>query len=137
MSPVCVVGVSHLTAPVEIRERFAFGPQEAESALGGLRARSEVREAVLLSTCNRTELYVCPGGNQGVQDAAERLLSKKAGAVVGGTSQYLYHLDGEASVRHLYRVAGGLDSLVLGESEIGHTLLEVRRADRGRALQSR
>ena len=113
-----VVGVSHLTAPVEIRERFAFAPGEAEVALGRLRAQSGVQEAVLLSTCNRTELYVCPGANQSVLDAAERVLSEKAGEVVGGTGQYLYRHDGEASVRHLYRVAGGLDSLVLGEAEI-------------------
>ena len=118
MSPVSVVGVSHLTAPVEIRERFAFASGEAKEALAGLRAGSDVQEAVLLSTCNRTELYVCPGGNQSVMEAAERVLSEKAGAVVGGTSQYLYRHDGEASVRHLYRVAGGLDSLVLGEAEI-------------------
>ena len=118
MSPVSVVGVSHLTAPVEIRERFAFAPGEAEVALGGLRAQSEVQEAVLLSTCNRTELYVCPGDNERVQGAAERVLSDKAGDVVGGTKQYLYRHDGGASVRHLYRVAGGLDSLVLGEAEI-------------------
>ncbi len=118
MSPVSIVGVSHLTAPVEIRERFAFTPGEAEAALAGLRARPEVQEAVLLSTCNRTELYVCPGGNQRVQGEAERVLSEKAGDVVGGTEQYLYRHDGGASVRHLYRVAGGLDSLVLGEAEI-------------------
>jgi glutamyl-tRNA reductase len=118
LSPVSVVGVSHLTAPVEIRERFAFTPAEAEAALGGLHSGSEVEEAVLLSTCNRTEVYVCPGGNERVQEAAERVLFEKAGEVVGGTKQYLYRHDGEASVRHLYRVAGGLDSLVLGEAEI-------------------
>ena len=87
MSPVSVVGVSHLTAPVEIRERFAFAPGEAEVALGALRSETEVQEAVLLSTCNRTELYVCPGGNEGVQEAAERVLAEKAGDVVGGTKQ--------------------------------------------------
>ena len=113
-----VVGISHLTAPVEIRERFAFARAEAEAVLVGLRSGSEVEEAVLLSTCNRTELYVCPGGNEPVREAAERVLSEKAGEVVGGTKQYLYRHDGEAAVRHLYRVAGGLDSLVLGEAEI-------------------
>ncbi len=118
MSPVSIVGVSHLTAPVEIRERFAFASGEAEAALGALRTQSEVQEAVLLSTCNRTELYVCPAGSERVREAAERVLSEKAGEVVGGTSQYLYRHDGEASVRHLYRVAGGLESLVLGEAEI-------------------
>lgn len=118
MSPVSVVGVSHLTAPVEIRERFAFARGEAESALTQFRARPGVQEAVLLSTCNRTELYVCPGGDQRVQEAAERLLADKAGEVVGGTGQYIYRYEGEESIRHLYRVAGGLDSLVLGEAEI-------------------
>ena len=113
-----MVGVSHLTAPVEIRERFAFSPAEAEVTLGRLITASEVQEAVLLSTCNRTELYVCPGGNERAKEAAERVLSEKAGEVVGGTKQYLYHHEGEASVRHLCRVAGGLDSLVLGEAEI-------------------
>ena len=84
MSPVSVVGVSHLTAPVEIRERFAFAPAEAAVALGALRTDSEVKEAVLLSTCNRTELYVCPGGDEGVQAAAERVRAEKAGEGVGG-----------------------------------------------------
>ena len=91
MSPVSVVGVSHLTAPVEIRDRFAFSPAEAEVTLGRLITASEVQEAVLLSTCNRTELYVCPGGNERAKEAAERVLSEKAGEVVGGTKQYLYH----------------------------------------------
>ncbi len=135
MSPVSVVGVSHLTAPVEIRERFAFAPAEGEVALGRLRARSEVQEAVLLSTCNRTELYVCPAGNERVREAAERVLSEKAGEVVGGTQQYLYHHDGETAVRHLYRVAGGLDSLVLGEAEIQGQVKEAYVLAGGSAVQ--
>ena len=117
VSPLAVIGVSHLTAPVGIRERFAFTSGEATAALDDLRTHAGVREAVLLSTCNRTELYVHPGSEAHL-DAAEVVLSTKAGELVGGIKQYLYRHEGADSVRHLYRVAGGLDSLVLGEAEI-------------------
>ncbi len=118
MTSIAVVGVSHKTAPVEIRERFAFAEGEIVSALGGLRSRCAMKEAVLLSTCNRTELYLCPASDAAVVAAGEALLSEKAGGLVGGTTQYLYCRLGLESVRHLFRVVSGLDSLVLGEAEI-------------------
>ena len=77
-----------------------------------------MKEAVLLSTCNRTELYLCPGSDPNLVAAGEAVLADKAGGLVGGTAQYLYRERGLESVRHLYRVVGGLDSLVLGEAEI-------------------
>ena len=117
MSPLSVVGVSHLTAPVGIRERFAFASGEATAALDELRTRAGIVEAVLLSTCNRTELYLYPGSDAHLE-AAEIVFAKKAGELVGGINQYLYRYDGSDSVRHLYRVAGGLDSLILGEAEV-------------------
>ena len=118
MTSIAVIGVSHRTAPVEIRERFAFSDQEAVEALGGLREAAGMKEAVLLSTCNRTELYVCPGSDPDLVAAGEAVLTEKAGGLVGGTSQYLYREQGIDSVRHLYRVVAGLDSLILGEAEI-------------------
>lgn len=118
MTSIAVVGVSHRTAPVEIRERFAFTESEVVAALGGLRNRSHMKEAVLLSTCNRTELYLCPGSDPDLLAAAETVLSEKAGELVGGTAQYLYRRRGLDAVRHLYRVVAGLDSQVLGEAEI-------------------
>ncbi len=118
MTSLAVVGVSHRTAPVEIRERFAFTDSEVVAALGGLRNRAGMKEAVLLSTCNRTELYLCPGSDPNLVAAGEAVLADKAGGLVGGTAQYLYRERGLESVRHLYRVVGGLDSLVLGEAEI-------------------
>lgn len=117
MSPLSVVGVSHLTAPVGIRERFAFASGETIAALDELRTRAGIQEAVLLSTCNRTELYLYPGSDTHLE-AAEVMFAKKAGELVGGINQYLYRYDGPDSVRHLFRVAGGLDSLILGEAEI-------------------
>lgn len=118
MTSIAVVGVSHRTAPVEIRERFAFTDSEVVEVLGGLRDRTGMQEAVLLSTCNRTELYLCPGSDPDLVAAGEAVLADKAGGLVGGTSQYLYREQGLDSVRHLYRVVAGMDSLILGEAEI-------------------
>lgn len=117
MSLLSVVGVSHLTASVGIRERVAFTSAEARAALEALRTSAGIEEAVLLSTCNRTEFYLYPGSDLHVE-AAEAELSKKAGELVGGIKQHLYRHESTDAVQHLYRVAGGLDSLVLGEAEI-------------------
>ena len=78
MSLLSVVGVSHLTASVGIRERVAFTSAEATAALEALRTSAGIKEAVLLSTCNRTEFYLYPGSDLHVE-AAEAELSKKAG----------------------------------------------------------
>lgn len=105
-----VLGLNHQTAPVDLRERIAFGPGTLPDALASLRALPSVSEAALLSTCNRTELYaVTPDAEQlagWLNDYAE------------GLHAYLYrHADADA-VRHLFRVATGLDSMVLGEPQI-------------------
>ena len=109
-----VLGINHQTAPVALRELVAFAPEALASALASLRALPQVHEAVLLSTCNRTELYA--QADDDGQALAQWL------ATHPGTSHdlhaYLYrHRDGDA-VRHLFRVATGLDSLVLGEPQI-------------------
>jgi glutamyl-tRNA reductase len=105
-----VLGLNHQTAPVELRERASFGGDALPQALASLRDTPQVAEAVLLSTCNRTELYA-------VADSGEALaqwLESHAGQLQG----YLYqHADADA-VRHLFRVATGLDSMVLGEPQI-------------------
>jgi glutamyl-tRNA reductase len=113
-----VVGVSHQTAPVEVRERFAYLDSDVAAALERLRSASGVEEAVLLSTCNRTELYMYPVQEPRTIEVAERMLADKAGPLSRPAATYLYrHRDLEA-VRHLFRVASGLDSLVMGEAEI-------------------
>ena len=105
-----VLGLNHQTAPVELRERLAFNADALPGALASLRALPGVEEAALLSTCNRTELYaVAP--DSGVLTA---WLDRHGQDV----EAYLYrHRDAEA-VRHLFRVATGLDSMVLGEPQI-------------------
>ena len=113
------VGINHQTAPVALRERVAFAEDALSSALAGLRALPQVREVALLSTCNRTELYaVVDDGGVALLDwlATQPDASGEAGD--GGLHAYLYlHREGEA-IRHLFRVASGLDSLVLGEPQI-------------------
>ncbi|GAB2513748.1 glutamyl-tRNA reductase [Pseudoxanthomonas sangjuensis] len=105
-----VLGLNHQTAPVGLRERVAFGGAALPAALSSLRALSQVDEAALLSTCNRTELYAVADD----ADALARWLTAHA----AGLDAYLYrHSDADA-VRHLFRVATGLDSMVLGEPQI-------------------
>ncbi|MEE7567372.1 glutamyl-tRNA reductase, partial [Xanthomonas sp. Kuri4-3] len=105
-----VLGLNHQTAPVDLRERAAFAGEALPRALESLRALPDVNEAALLSTCNRTELYAIAG------DA--RALVGWLDAQAPGLGDYLYQHHDAAAVRHLFRVATGLDSMVLGEPQI-------------------
>lgn len=107
------LGINHQSAPVALRERVAFAEHALPAALAALRALPQVHEAALLSTCNRTELYAITDDDG--QALADWLATHPEG---GDLHAYLYrHRDADA-VRHLFRVATGLDSLVLGEPQI-------------------
>ena len=110
------LGINHRTAPVELRERVAFTPERMAEAFVELRAATGANEAAILSTCNRTELYLA-----GDDDCAPMVLRWLAGfhdLDAADLEQALYvHRDAEA-VRHMMRVAAGLDSMVLGEPQI-------------------
>ncbi|GAB3314921.1 glutamyl-tRNA reductase [Luteimonas notoginsengisoli] len=115
------LGVNHQTAPVALRERVAFNDDAVVPALAALRALPQVREVALLSTCNRTELYAVTD-DDGAALVEWLATHPSANAAGPGPAEalhaYLYrHQDGDA-VRHLFRVATGLDSLVLGEPQI-------------------
>jgi len=125
-------GLNHQTAPVDVRERLAIDDSNGDSALDSLRARPGVHEAVLLSTCNRTELY-CRVDEQ-AQDEPLRWLAEHHRVPESELGDYLYRHNGADAVRHLFRVATGLDSLVLGEPQI---LGQVKQAfQRARRLGS-
>ena len=114
--PLLALGLNHQTAPIALREQVAIGPDRLEQALAGLRELPGVQEASVLSTCNRTELYchVDAGADARVSD----WLASQNGLSPRTLDDYLYrHSDADA-VRHLFRVATGLDSLVLGEPQI-------------------
>ncbi|WP_235318777.1 glutamyl-tRNA reductase [Lysobacter sp. A03] len=109
-----VLGINHQTAPVSLRERVAFSSETIPAALDSLRGLGGVREAALLSTCNRTEIYTVV--DDGGQAGANWLAPHPAG--MDERQAYLYRHAGAGAVRHLFRVATGLDSLVLGEPQI-------------------
>ncbi|WP_396616891.1 glutamyl-tRNA reductase [Lysobacter soli] len=109
-----VLGINHQTAPVSLRERVAFSAEAVPAALDALKTLPQVQEVALLSTCNRTELYAV--SNDDGQALADWLATHPDD--IGDLHAYLYrHRDADA-VRHLFRVATGLDSLVLGEPQI-------------------
>ncbi len=115
---IVVVGLSHRTSPVELRERFAFAEAKIPDALQKLRSEGLATEAVILSTCNRVELYIATPNEP---TKAMRELKKFFASVHAQTEpsgQELYSLHEPHSVHHLFKVACGLDSMVLGETEI-------------------
>ncbi|WP_421849057.1 glutamyl-tRNA reductase [Marinomonas sp.] len=115
--PLITVGVNHKTAPVSIRERVAFAPEKMIDALSSLISENKANEAVIVSTCNRTELY-CSVEDFSKVDEVIAWLGKYHGIALPELQQYCYtHADDE-SVRHVMRVASGLDSLILGEPQI-------------------
>lgn len=110
---VTVVGVSHRTAPLSVRERFAHSTEELVPALGAVRDAG-ASEAVMLSTCNRTECYLVDGATD-VAPAVIALLSQRLGA---DAMPYVYVRRDREAVAHIFRVAAGLDSLIIGEAQI-------------------
>jgi glutamyl-tRNA reductase len=109
------VGVSHRTAPVELRESVDFS-RGVVDALTALADRGIAREAVILSTCNRAEIYAVGGPE--APDAVGRFFAEYHQVPLAGLSEHLYVRRGPEAARHLFRVAAGLDSLVVGEPQI-------------------
>ncbi len=125
---IVVIGLNHRTAPVELRERVAFTPEQARHAAEELRSRDILDETLVLSTCNRSELYGVPAGDpqQGL-GALEGFLASYHNLSAAELNGSLYRHANRDAVRHLFRVAAGLDSMLLGEAEI---LGQVREAYR-------
>ena len=115
---VVVIGLSHRTSPVELRERFAFAGETLPAALAALRATGTVTEAAILSTCNRVEIYaVTPLAPEAAFVELKKFLVAHH-AFDGPLGDELYTLAEPASLHHLFKVASGLDSMVVGETEI-------------------
>jgi glutamyl-tRNA reductase len=116
---VALIGCNHLTAPVEVRERIIFSTQQALQAADELRHQGILEEAVVISTCNRSELYGVPGDlSASATEAMEEYFTSFHQIPRGELQGRLYRWSGPEAVRHLYRVAAGLDSMLLGEAEI-------------------
>ena len=122
---VLVVGVSHRSAPVSLLEKVTVGLPDSASMVAQLQQASSIGEAVVLSTCNRVEVYADADGFHAGLEAVSELLSELSGVPLEELSRHLYvHFEGKA-VLHLFEVACGLDSMVVGESQI---LGQLRRA---------
>lgn len=121
-----LLGLNHATAPLEVRERLAFSPAQRQAALEALRQRFPQAEAVLVSTCNRVELYVARAIH--ISPKPEELIGFLADFHALPAEQFaghLYQLAGQEAVAHLFQVAAALDSMVVGETQI---LGQVREA---------
>jgi glutamyl-tRNA reductase len=113
-----LVGASHRTAPVELRERLDFSSRGLDTAVRGLADRAANHEAVILSTCNRAELYIACDDPSAATDDVLRFISEFHQLAPEQIRPHLYsHVDQEA-VRHLFRVSSGLDSMIVGEPQI-------------------
>ncbi len=110
------LGLNHQTAPLELRERVVFPTHDLGPALRALRAQPGVREAAILSTCNRTELYCRVEPNS--ETVPGDWLKQHHPSVGGRLDEFLYRHDEALAVRHVFRVATGLDSMILGEPQI-------------------
>ncbi|MGA8367043.1 MAG: glutamyl-tRNA reductase [Candidatus Acidiferrales bacterium] len=116
---IALVGCNHRTAPVELRERLAFTTQQALDAASELRRQGILEEAVILSTCNRSEVYGVPAEAAPTPaDAMEEFLTSFHHIPRAHLDGRVYRWSGADAVRHLFRVAAGLDSMLLGEAEI-------------------
>ena len=125
---IVLVGLNHRTAPVEVRERVSFTNEQARRAAEQLRARGILEETLVLSTCNRSEVYgVPPESSHECAPGLSSFLSEFHAVRMELLGVSLYHHYDREAVRHLFRVAAGLDSMMLGEAEI---LGQVREAYR-------
>ena len=119
---VGVVGLSHKTAPVDVREKFSASPELLPAVLERLSAHPHLGEGMFLSTCNRVEVFASAASSLDaeavIEDAVRTVLADHAGVPAADLGAYSYTRTGEEAVRHIFRVAASLDSMVVGEPQI-------------------
>jgi glutamyl-tRNA reductase len=113
-----LTGVSHNTAPVEVRESLAFRAEDLPRALQDLRSRAGVNEALILSTCNRVEITVTTEDSIDPQTTVDLFLTDHRPVPADGIGPHVYRYEGREAIHHLFRVAASLDSMVVGEPQI-------------------
>ncbi|HUL75664.1 MAG TPA: glutamyl-tRNA reductase [Vicinamibacteria bacterium] len=132
---IVVVGLNHQTAPVAVREAFAFPKERLREALARVREDAGLGEAMILSTCNRVEVY--GRSAEGATGAVAAFLARYHGCDPAALEPHIYRLEGEAAVRHAFRVAASLDSMVMGEPQIlGQVKEAYEAAEKAGALGS-
>jgi len=114
---ILCLGLSYQTAPVEVREHFAIPEAELPGALGTLTSMPGIAEAVIVSTCNRVEFYATASDVATAMCSLQRFAAERGGMVPAVPEPFFAH-DGTATIEHLFRVVSGLDSMIIGETEI-------------------
>ena len=118
------IGLNHTTAPVSVRERVAFGPEEIAETIGHMRERFSstqmggIHEAAILSTCNRTEIYCAAEDTDAARDSVLGFICERKNVSRSELEPHIYTFTQEEAAKHTFRVASGLDSMVLGETQI-------------------
>jgi glutamyl-tRNA reductase len=116
---ILIVGLNHRSAPIEVRESLAFENSYVKDALAQLRAYPSVQEGVILSTCNRVEIVAAAADSQSACADIKRFLGgHRAQRIPGSLEEHVYTYAGRDAIRHLFRVAASLDSMVVGEPQI-------------------
>ncbi|MCK8824441.1 glutamyl-tRNA reductase [Fuchsiella alkaliacetigena] len=115
---IIIMGLNHKTAPVEVREQISFTSQEKETALESIIETNDVQEGLVLSTCNRTEIYVVASQLKKAKGFIKKLLSNFSTLSIEKLNSVLYTYTNLDAVTHLYKVVSGLDSMILGEEQI-------------------
>src|ERR1700752_2096206 len=118
MSELLAIGISYKTAPVEVRERLALPESRATEFLRDARGSADVHEAVAISTCNRTELYLVVGDPVEAESSVLAMLARQAGIRPTALAGAIYSHRNCDAARHLYRVTSGLESMIVGEDQI-------------------
>ncbi|MCS6861253.1 MAG: glutamyl-tRNA reductase [Abditibacteriales bacterium] len=122
---ILALGLNHRTAPVDLRERLAFAPSQVGEALRRLMQQAPATEAAILSTCNRSEVYAVTSNHNAAVERIKQFLAQFHNLPAERFSPHLYHCLDDESVKHLFRVACGVDSMVVGETQI---LAQVKEA---------
>ncbi|MBC8391474.1 MAG: glutamyl-tRNA reductase, partial [Deltaproteobacteria bacterium] len=128
MLNIVLLGLNHITAPVELRECLAFSKEETDSAIETLMDEASIEEVLVLSTCNRVEVLMTTENNTSAVDAVKMFISDFKKITVGDFENSLYVYEGDEAVRHIFRVACSLDSMMVGEPQILGQLKEAFHA---------
>ncbi|MEE8397890.1 MAG: glutamyl-tRNA reductase [Desulfobacterales bacterium] len=118
MQNIIILGLNHKTAPIELRENLAFSEEEAERALVALQELPSLKEVVLISTCNRVEVLMFAENHSDVVEPVKTFLAEFKDVPISEFENAFYTHRGEAAIKHIFRVASSLDSMVVGEPQI-------------------
>ncbi len=118
MDDIILLGLNHKTAPVELRECLAFSDEETDSLLRSFSEHPIIKESILISTCNRVEILLTTSDSDAALGTAERFISEYKRIPISRFRENLYIHKGDAAIRHIFRVAASLDSMVVGEPQI-------------------